>query len=157
MAPSGGQEAALTRLPLAALRLPEETLDGLRLMGIEQIGALAALPRAPLVRRFGALVTTRLDQAFGRVAETIEPEFPPELVQARLTFVEPLLTAEAFAIVIDRLIRDGLFGHGTVWAWGAPVGSAVRARGRHNPGDPHRHGACVARCAASGAVIAGEN
>jgi protein ImuB len=101
--PSGGQEAALTRLPLAALRLPEETLDGLRLMGLEQIGALAALPRAPLVRRFGALVTTRLDQAFGRVAEAIEPEFPPEVLQARLTFVEPLLTAEAFATVIDRL------------------------------------------------------
>ncbi|HEY3845619.1 MAG TPA: DNA polymerase Y family protein, partial [Acetobacteraceae bacterium] len=101
--PSGGQEAALARLPLAALRLPEDTLDGLRLMGIEQIGALAALPRAPLVRRFGALVTTRLDQAFGRVAEAIEPEFPPDLVQARLTFVEPLLTPEAFATVIDRL------------------------------------------------------
>jgi protein ImuB len=61
------------------------------------------LPRGPLVRRFGALVTTRLDQAFGRVAEPIEPEFPPELIQARLTFVEPLLTAEAFATVIDRL------------------------------------------------------
>jgi protein ImuB len=102
--PSGAQQAALARLPLAALRLPQETLDGLRLMGIEQIGALAALPRAPLVRRFGAVVTTRLDQAFGHVAETIEPEFPPELVQARLTFVEPLLTAEAFATVIDRLI-----------------------------------------------------
>ncbi len=101
--PSDGQEAALARLPLAALRLPDETLDGLRLMGIEQIGALAALPRAPLVRRFGALVTTRLDQAFGRAPETIEPEFPPEVIQARLTFVEPLLTAEAFATVIDRL------------------------------------------------------
>jgi protein ImuB len=102
--PWGGHEAALARLPLAALRLPDETLDGLRLMGIEQIGALAALPRAPLVRRFGALVTTRLDQAFGRASEAIEPEFPPELIQARLTFVEPLLTAEAFATVIDRLI-----------------------------------------------------
>jgi protein ImuB len=84
--------------------LPEATLDGLRLMGLEQIGTLAAFPRAPLVRRFGALVTTRLDQACGRVPEAIEPEFPPELIQARLTFVEPLLTAEAFAIVIDRLI-----------------------------------------------------
>ncbi len=101
--PSGGQEAALARLPLAALRLPDQTLDGLRLMGIEQIGALAALPRAPLVRRFGAEVTTRLDQAFGRVAEAIEPEFPAELIQARLTFVEPLLTPDAFATVIDRL------------------------------------------------------
>ena len=102
--PACGQEAALARLNLAALRLPGETLDGLRLMGIEQIGALAALPRAPLVRRFGGLVTTRLDQAFGRVPEAIEPVFPPELLQSRLTFVEPLLTAEAFATVIDRLI-----------------------------------------------------
>ncbi len=98
--PSGG---SLAHLPVAALRLPEETVDGLRLMGITQIGALAALPRAPLVRRFGTLVTTRLDQAFGRVAEAIEPEFPPELIQTRLTFVEPLLTPDAFATVIDRL------------------------------------------------------
>jgi protein ImuB len=104
--PADGQEAALARLPLAALRLPAETLDGLRLMGIEQIGALAALPRGPLVRRFGALVTTRLDQAFGRVAEAIEPVVPPELIQARLTFLEPLLTAEAFATVIDRLVPE---------------------------------------------------
>jgi protein ImuB len=104
--PPDGQEAALSRLPLAALRLPAETLDGLRLMGIEQIGALAAMPRAPLVRRFGALVTKRLDQAFGHVPEAIEPVFPPELIQARLIFVEPLLTREAFAAVIDRLTLD---------------------------------------------------
>ena len=101
--PSGGQQAVLARLPLAALRLAEQTLEGLRQMGIGQIGALAALPRAPLVRRFGALVATRLDQAFGSAPEAIEPEFPPEVIQARLTFVEPLLTAEAFATVIDRL------------------------------------------------------
>jgi protein ImuB len=103
--PTDGQEAALARLPISGLRLPDETLDGLRLMGIEQIGALAAMPRAPLVRRFGALVTTRLDQAFGHMPEAIEPSFPPELIQSRLTFVEPLLTAEAFATVIDRLTR----------------------------------------------------
>ncbi len=101
--PPGGQKAALTGLPLAALRLPAETLDGLRLMGIERIGALAALPRGPLVRRFGALVVQRLEQAFGHAPEPIEPEFPPESIQARLTFVEPLLTAEAFSEVIERL------------------------------------------------------
>ena len=104
--PAGGQEAALGKLPLAALRLPVETLDGLRLMGIEQIGALAAMPRAPLVRRFGALLATRLDQALGRVPEPIEPAFPPALIQARLTFLEPLLTREAFATVIARLVPD---------------------------------------------------
>ena len=101
--PSGGQARALAALPLAALRLPAAVLDGLRLMGIERIDALAALPRAPLVRRFGALVARRLDQAFGDVPEPIEPAFPPEMIQATLPFAEPLLTAEAFGTVIERL------------------------------------------------------
>jgi protein ImuB len=101
--PPDGQDAALAPLPLAALRLPEAALDGLRLMGIERIGALAALPRAPLARRFGAGVIERLDQALGSVPEPISPIFPPELIQARLSFVEPLLTPEAFAHVIARL------------------------------------------------------
>ncbi len=101
--PPDGQANALAPLPLAALRLPAPALEGLRLMGIERIGALAVLPRAPLVRRFGAEVTRRLDQAFGQMQEAIQPVFPPETIQARLTFVEPLLTPEAFATVIDRL------------------------------------------------------
>ncbi len=101
---SGQQKTALAALPLAALRLAPATLDALRLMGIERIDALAAMPRAPLVRRFGAEVTLRLDQAFGTAPETIEPAFPPDLIQARLTFVEPLLTPEAFSHVIDRLV-----------------------------------------------------
>ncbi len=37
--------------------------------------------------------------------EPIDPVFPPDLAQHRLSFVEPLLTAEAFATVITRLTR----------------------------------------------------
>ena len=103
LVPPDGQREALAGLPLAALRLPAATLDGLRLMGIERIGALAALPRAPLVRRFGAQVLTRLEQAYGDAPEPIEPAFPPDMAQAALRFAEPLLTAEAFAAVIERL------------------------------------------------------
>jgi protein ImuB len=90
--------------PIEALRLPTETLANLRLMGFERIGALAAAARAPLVRRFGAMLTVRLDQAAGTVFEPIVPVVPPSLIQARLTFVEPLLTAEAFSSVIVRLV-----------------------------------------------------
>jgi protein ImuB len=101
--PVGTAEAALAPLPIEALRLPDEIADGLRLLGFESVGQLAATPRAPLTRRFGPLVATRLDQATGAVFEPIVPVFPPDLVQARLGFVEPLLTAEAFAAVIVRL------------------------------------------------------
>ncbi len=99
-----GQRAALADLPIAALRLAPDTEAGLRLLGFERVGALAATARAPLVRRFGAEVTRRLDQAAGAVFEPIVPEVPASLIQVRLGFVEPLLTAEAFSRVIAQLV-----------------------------------------------------
>jgi protein ImuB len=90
--------------PIEALRLPPDTLAGLRLMGFERVGPLAAAARAPLVRRFGPLLAARLDQAAGILFEPIMPVTPSALIQARLTFVEPLLTAEAFSSVIARLV-----------------------------------------------------
>ncbi len=101
--PIGEAAAALAPLPIEALRLPPDIADGLRLLGFETVAQLAATPRAPLTRRFGPLVATRLDQALGVVCEPITPVFPPDMPQARLGFVEPLLTAEAFTAVIARL------------------------------------------------------
>jgi protein ImuB len=101
--PPGGHAEALAPLPVAALRLAPEMAAALRTLGLERIGELAAAPRGPLARRFGPALLTRLDQALGRVAEPITPVLPPAAVQHRLTFVEPLLTAEAFAAVIDTL------------------------------------------------------
>ena len=101
----GAQAVALAVLPLAALRIAPDMLRGLRRLGVERIGSLMAMPRGPLARRFGAAVLTRLDQALGRVPEPIEPVCPPGMIQHRLAFVEPLITAEAFATVIDELVH----------------------------------------------------
>lgn len=111
----GETAAALAPLAVAALRLPEATIDGLHRLGLDHIGALAAAPRAPLARRFGPHLLHRLDQAFGRVPEPIMPMALPELIRARQGFAEPLLTAEALAraigllarAVCDRLLRAG--------------------------------------------------
>ncbi|MDB5403072.1 MAG: polymerase family protein [Rhodopila sp.] len=102
MVPPGA--AAMADFPIEALRLPAEMLADLRLMGFERVGPLAAAARAPLVRRFGTGLAVRLDQAAGTVFEPIVPVVPPALIQARLAFVEPLLTAEAFSSVIVRLV-----------------------------------------------------
>jgi protein ImuB len=91
-------------LPLEALRLPDAVAAELRLMGFDRIGPLAAAARAPLVRRFGPMLALRLDQAAGRVLEPIVPVTPAAVIQARLGFVEPLMTAEAFCVVIARLV-----------------------------------------------------
>jgi protein ImuB len=101
----GGSHAALAPLPLAALRLPPETCAGLARLGFASIGDLAATPRAPLARRFGPLPGLRLDHALGAQFETIRPLSPPDAIARRLAFVEPIGTADAFAIAIDRLTR----------------------------------------------------
>lgn len=102
----GGEEDAVSPLPVAALRLPAGTVGSLHRVGLECVGQLLAAPRAPLARRFGALLLRRLDQATGRTAELLEARFPPETVQRRLAFVEPLSTAEAFTTVIGNLVRE---------------------------------------------------
>jgi protein ImuB len=97
-------KAVMADFPIDALRLPAATLADLRLMGFERVGPLAAAARAPLVRRFGPVLAARLDQAAGTVFEPIVPVVPPTSIQARLGFVEPLLTAEAFSSVIVQLM-----------------------------------------------------
>ena len=103
--PPGGIADALAPLPITALRLDPATVAGLQRLGFDSIAQLAATPRAPLARRFGEAVLQRLDQAFGDQAEPITPIIPPSVPNIRLAFVEPLLTAEAFATVIGRLTR----------------------------------------------------
>jgi protein ImuB len=102
--PSGATAGALAALPVGALRLPAETVERLHRLGVERIGQLAGLPRAPLVRRFGTEIVQRLDQALGRVAEPIRPVLPDEALARRQGFVEPLLTADAFGQAIDALL-----------------------------------------------------
>ncbi|WP_286712467.1 DUF6504 family protein [Sphingomonas sp. 67-41] len=93
--PPGEQARALDDLPTPALRIDAAAVELLRRLGVDRIGQLAALPRAPLVRRFGAATVLRLDQALGRVAEPLAPVIPPEAIAVRQRFAEPIATAEA--------------------------------------------------------------
>ena len=104
--PRGEQGAALAPLPVAALRLAHDTVDGLRRLGLRTIGALQAAPRGPLARRFGGDLMRRLDQALGAAGEPIRPLRPQEAIAPRRSFVEPIGTAEAIATVIDVLVDD---------------------------------------------------
>jgi protein ImuB len=101
---SGEELDALAGLPLAALRIGEDAVAAARRLGIEQVGALAAMPRAPLSRRFGPALLTRLDQALGRAPEPLDPIVPVDPPCASLRLVEPISTAEAIAEVIGDLM-----------------------------------------------------
>ena len=102
----GGQADALALLPPRALRIADETADGLRRLGFDLIGQLIGTPRGPLARRFGDGLLLRLDQAMGRAPEPIRPVLPPGTIRVRRAFVEPIATAEAFAAVIPVLVGE---------------------------------------------------
>jgi protein ImuB len=103
--PEGRERRAMAPLPLAALRLDPETLDGLKRLGFEAVGDLYDVPRAPLVRRFGPEPVRRLDQVLGFSAEPLAFIAPPEPTRARAGFVEPIGTAEQLRIAIRDLAR----------------------------------------------------
>jgi len=100
----GDLAASLAPLPIAALRLDAAVIDGLRRLGVETIGELAALPRASLALRFGPEVGRRLDQAYGRVSEPFELVEAPELVRVRRAFAEPIGAPETLARYTGKLV-----------------------------------------------------
>jgi len=108
LCPSGGEAEAIASFPLSALRLDEQALSAARRLGVEHVGALIAMPRAPLQRRFGAPLLLRLDQALGRASEPFDPIVPEEPPRIRIGFLEPIATpeaiAEATAEAINRLV-----------------------------------------------------
>lgn len=106
LCPPGGEPQALAPLPVAALRLGEDALGAARRLGIETVGALIAMPRAPLNRRFGKALLARLDQALGRAAEPIDPIVPEDPPSAILRFFEPIVTAEAIAQALGEAISQ---------------------------------------------------
>lgn len=103
---TGKHAAALALLPVSALRLEHGTADALRKLGFERVEQLLGAPRAPLAKRFGPMLYRRLDQALGHVPEPIEALYPDAVPHARRGFVEPILTADAFAHVIGDLAAD---------------------------------------------------
>ncbi len=111
-----GQEEAVRSLPLAALRLPDETLALLHRLGFRRIGDLLRKPRAPLAARFGAALLLRLDQALGYAADPLQPACPPPRYHARLSFAEPIVSEEhvteatrrLLAVLKESLSQDGV-------------------------------------------------
>lgn len=102
--PIGGVAKAVVDLPINCLRLPADTIYGLRVLGIEKVGELSAMPRAPLTLRFGPEPGRRLDQIFGRLAEPIEPIRTPELIEVARNFPEPIGAPETIAKYVRRLV-----------------------------------------------------
>lgn len=105
----GEGRTIVSALPMNALRLPLATIDGLRTLGFETIGDLAAAPRSAITLRFGPEVGRRIDQALGVLSEPLEPIRLPEVCEVERVFGEPIGAAETIAKYIAQLV-DRLVG-----------------------------------------------
>jgi len=98
----GRAPEAIASLPVAALRLSNETVASLHDVGIERVAQLATKPRASLRLRFGAELLLRLDQAFGNANEAL-PLIPIDVPRVELKFAEPVGDPEDVKRIIEKL------------------------------------------------------
>ena len=101
--PLGGERELLAPLPLAALRLPQETVAGLARVGLKRIGDIIDLPRPPLAARFGADLLRQLDRALGREYEPLSPRLPVAPYIAEKSFPDPIAREQDVLATIERL------------------------------------------------------
>jgi protein ImuB len=100
---TGDERDALAPLPLAALRLSDETVAALARVGLKRIGDILDLPRAPLTARFGANLLRQLDRALGREREPLTPRLPVAPYVAEKSFHEPIAREEDVLASVERL------------------------------------------------------
>jgi len=104
IAPAGGARQAIAALPLAALRLAPDVVEGLNRLGVRRIEDLLAMPRAGLARRFGAQALRRVDQALGLDPEPVAPAGAPLHFAVRISFPDPIGLLSDIEAGLDRLL-----------------------------------------------------
>ncbi len=107
IAPAGQTRAALSALPVTALRLETADVKLLSRLGLRTIADLMALPRSGLARRFrgetGLTLVRRLDQALGVEPEILEPIRPPPAWRVWRGFLEPVIDVTGVESVLNDL------------------------------------------------------
>jgi len=99
----GMERELLAPLPLAALRLPAETVSALARVGLKRIGDIIDLPRSPLTARFGGGLMRQLDRALGIEHEPLNPRLPVAPYVAEQRFAEPIAREEDVLAILTRL------------------------------------------------------
>lgn len=103
---SGGEEKAVSHLPVSALECESDISTALIRAGLKTIGSLAARPSQLLVARFGSDLTSKLNRVLGRENIRITPLRPaPELILED-HFAEPLLDMPNLHRALERLCTE---------------------------------------------------
>ena len=99
-------EAMLAKLPIERSGFDADTVEALQRMGLRKLGAVFALPRAPLARRFGQDVLTRLDALRGAATPPLIYFQPPDAFDARIELGHEVESSQALLFPLRRLTAD---------------------------------------------------
>jgi protein ImuB len=102
--PPGGEAAFLAPCPLALLEPPPDLALALERWGIENLGALAALPTAALLARLGPAAGRLQALARGADAGPFVPQRHPEPCREAVTLDWEVPSLSALAFVLERLL-----------------------------------------------------
>jgi protein ImuB len=102
---------ALARVPVRRAALPDRNGDGeagerLHRMGVRTLGALRALPRDGLRRRFGSELLDHLDRLHGDADDPLACYAPPDHFDARIELGYEVESHQALLFPLRRLVGD---------------------------------------------------
>jgi protein ImuB len=107
--PEGEERTALAPLPVAALRLEDRQVAGLKTLGLQRIGQLLGRDRRALAARFGATLLLRLDQALGGIEEKVTPRLPAAEHYVERRFADPIgLIDDVLMTAADLAVSLGI-------------------------------------------------
>lgn len=97
---------ALADIPIARAGLPRDAIDALNGMGIARLGALLALPRAALQRRFGKVLVEALAVLLGERPAALAAYQPADAFHARIDLGCEIRHHQALLFPLRRLLGD---------------------------------------------------
>lgn len=104
--PAPDEDAAIRRLPVAALRLPPDSEASLRRAGLKTVGEVAARPVSTLAARFGAEAVDALHLLLGQAAHPLNPRRVAPAIQVDHPFAEPIARTDYAVTALEHLVAQ---------------------------------------------------
>src|SRR5690606_27948586 len=102
----GAMRDALAGVPVRRAALPGNAGERLQRMGVRTLGALGALPRDGLRRRFGIELLEHLDRLHGDADDPLALYAPPDHFDARIELGFEVDSHQALLFPLRRLVAD---------------------------------------------------
>ncbi|MFZ9692816.1 MAG: hypothetical protein ACO3EP_12320 [Phycisphaerales bacterium] len=99
-------DRVLAAMPIEALRLDADSIEGFRQLSIDRIESLLRLDRDEVTARFGPRVARRLDEALGLRDEPITPVRVEPPIEVERIFATPVASQEGVRLAMQAMLAE---------------------------------------------------